>query len=108
MYAEHKDQGLVLIGIHSTRGGEKAADFVKEQGITWPIAVDREGATQAAFAADSFPDYYVIDRQGRVRVADLANGDLDRAIEMLLAEPKPEPAPKKKTPADKPGAKGKP
>ena len=39
-----------------------------------------------AFAVDSFPDYYLIDRKGKLRVADLANSDLDRAIEILLKE----------------------
>ena len=39
-----------------------------------------------AFAVDSYPDYYLIDRNGNVRVADLANGDLDRAVEILLKE----------------------
>ena len=32
LWARHKDQGLVLIGVHSTMGGEKMAAFVKEQG----------------------------------------------------------------------------
>lgn len=76
--------------MHSTKGGEKAADFVAEQGITWPIAIDVAQGTQTAFAADSFPDYYIIDRAGNVAVADLANGELDRAIEHFLAQPAPD------------------
>ena len=36
---------------------------------------------------DSYPDYYVIDRAGKLRVADLANADLEKAIKTLLAEP---------------------
>lgn len=63
--------------------------FAEEQGITYPLAIDSTGATAAAFAVDSFPDYYLLDRSGKVRFADLANGELDRAIEMLLAEKAP-------------------
>ena len=35
---------------------------------------------------DSFPDYVVIDRKGIVRVVDLKNEELEKAIKMLLAE----------------------
>lgn len=73
--------------------------YVKEQKIPYPVAADTEGKTQAAFHADSFPDYYLIDRAGKVRFADLANKDLDRAIALLLKEKAPskgaKPAPKK-------------
>ncbi len=65
------------------------AAFAEEQGIDYPIAIDVEERTKTAFAVDSFPDYYLIDRAGNLRVADLANGDLDRAVELLLAEEPP-------------------
>lgn len=84
-----KDQGLVLIGIHTKNRGEKMAEYAKEVEIPFPLAVDVDGKTVAAFAVDSYPDYYLIDRAGNLRVADLANGDLERAIGVLLAEPDP-------------------
>lgn len=65
------------------------AGFAEEQGIDYPIAIDVEDRTKKAFRVDSFPDYYLIDRAGNLRVADLANGDLDRAVEVLLAEEAP-------------------
>ena len=86
MQERYKDQGLVLIGVHTQRGSEKMAKLAKDVGINYPIAVDRNGKTVAAYAVDSYPDYYVIDRSGKLRFADLGNADLDRAIEMLLAE----------------------
>ena len=86
LYEKHKDKGLVVIGIHTKSQGEKMADYVVEAGLTWPIALDTEGDTVKAFAVDSFPDYYLIDRKGNLRVADLANSDLDRAVESLLDE----------------------
>jgi hypothetical protein len=33
-----------------------------------------------------YPDYYIIDRKGVLRWADFANGDVEKAIEFLLAE----------------------
>jgi len=31
--ARYKDQGLVLIGVHTANGGEQMAGFVEKQGI---------------------------------------------------------------------------
>lgn len=62
------------------------AEFAKTNEIPYPIAIDVEGKTVGAFAVDSFPDYYLIDRAGNLRVADLANADLERAVQVLLAE----------------------
>ena len=82
----YEDQGLVLIGVHTTRGGEDMADYVADSGIDYPVAIDVDSQTTSAFAVDSYPDYYLIDRAGNLRVADLANGDLERALGVLLAE----------------------
>lgn len=64
-------------------------DFVREQEIPYPVAIDTNGETVAAFHVDSFPDYYVIDRSGNLRVADLANAELERVIKILLDENAP-------------------
>ena len=88
--ARYKDQGLVLIGVHTANGGEQMAGFVEKQGIDYPVAIDRPGKlTVGAFAVDSFPDYYVVDRAGNLRVADLQNGALEATVQLLLAEPAP-------------------
>lgn len=86
LYRRTKDQGLVLIGIHSDPDVEKMRAAVKENGLDYPIAQDGAKKTMQAMHADSFPDYYLIDRSGKVRFADLANAELDRAVELLLKE----------------------
>ncbi|NNE93478.1 MAG: TlpA family protein disulfide reductase [Verrucomicrobiales bacterium] len=85
IHNKYKDR-VVLIGVHSKSGGDKMAAFVKENKIPYPVAHDAEGKTQKAFVADSFPDYFVIDKKGVLRVADLANSELDKAIEAMLKE----------------------
>jgi peroxiredoxin len=89
LYAKHEDEGLVVIGVHTTNQGEKMPEFVKQENLTWPIAVDVQGKTVGAFAVDSYPDYYIIDRSGKLRIADMANSEVDRAVLALLAEPAP-------------------
>lgn len=97
---KHKDQGLVVIGVHTTNGADKMTAFVDEQKITYPVCIDVDNATTKAFAVDSYPDYYLIDRAGRLRVADLQNGALDGAIAALLAEKAPADAAKKDAKAE--------
>ena len=38
------------------------------------------------YRVDSYPDYYLIDRKGILRYADIANAEIDRAIKKLLKE----------------------
>ena len=75
--------------MHTKNAAERMAPFAKKNAIPYPIAIDTDGKTVKAFAVDSFPDYYVIDRAGKLRVADLANKELDRVIEILLKEKAP-------------------
>ena len=89
LYSRYKDQGLVLIGVHTKSRAEGMADAVLENEIGYPVAADIEGKTVESFRVDSFPDYYLIDRSGKLRVADLANSDLERVIKILLKEKAP-------------------
>jgi thiol-disulfide isomerase/thioredoxin len=89
MLAKYKDKGLVVIGVCHTEGADKMADTAKEKGIQYPIAADIEGKTVKAFNVDSFPDYYIIDRSGKLRIADCNNDKVEEAVEALLAESAP-------------------
>ena len=54
--------------------------------VPYPVAVD--AGANAAYRANSFPDYYLIDRSGVLRWADIANADVEKAIGILLKEKK--------------------
>jgi hypothetical protein len=75
-----------LIGIHSDPNKEKMQEVVKQLGMSWPILFDGDRKYMKALAADSFPDYYIVDRKGVLRFADLANKEVERAVETLLKE----------------------
>ena len=89
---KHADAGLVVLGVHTTNGADKMPAFVEEQQITYPMCIDIDNATTSGFAVDSYPDYYLIDRAGNLRVADLQNSALDDAVVALLAEKGQAPA----------------
>lgn len=86
LQAEFADQGLVVVGVCNSRGGEKMLETAKEHGITYPIARDRGNATVERYQVNGYPDYYLIDRQGVLRIADLRNGSVRDAVVALLDE----------------------
>ena len=93
LHEKYGDQGLVILAIHSQRGREKCAGFVADKKIPYVVCEDHNGTMTKAFYVDGFPDYQIIGRDGKVRVADLQNAAVDQAVKALIAEP----APKKKT-----------
>jgi thiol-disulfide isomerase/thioredoxin len=94
LYEKHKKDGLVIIGVHTKSQGDKMAAYVGQENIPYPVCIDSDGKTVNAFHVDSYPDYYLIDRNGILRVADLANTELENAINILLKEPTVVPASK--------------
>ena len=79
-------QGLTIIGVCHPKGAETMTAMVKEKGIRYPVAADATGALNKAWKVDGYPDYYLIDRAGNLRVADCKNGKVEEAIQALLAE----------------------
>ena len=86
MAKKYADKGVIIIGVCAPRGGEKMPETVKSRGIKYPVAIDVDGATMKAFKANSFPDYFIIDRKGNLRWGDVANRDAEKAIQLLLKE----------------------
>ena len=94
LHEKYGEKGLVIVGVHTVKDAGKAAGFVRDQEIPYAVAIDRKGKedkgiTVETYRVDSFPDYYLVDRKGILRFADLANSELDEALEVLLAEPAP-------------------
>jgi thiol-disulfide isomerase/thioredoxin len=83
---KYGDDGLVIIGICSTLGSENLKEAVETFGIEYPVCVDVDNQTNKAYGPNGYSDYYLIDRQGKLRIADCANGKLEEAVEALLSE----------------------
>jgi cytochrome c biogenesis protein CcmG, thiol:disulfide interchange protein DsbE len=88
LQSKYADQGVVIIGICAARGSERMKQTAKDKGIKYPIAIDVDGNTNKRFRANSYPDYFVIDRAGNLRWGDIVNNDVEKAIKILLAETK--------------------
>ena len=90
LYAEFAEQGLVVIGVCATLEGFALPNVAEQYELAFPACVDADNRTNRAFGPNGYPDYYLLDRSGALRIADLKHDHLRDAIEALLAEPAPE------------------
>jgi thiol-disulfide isomerase/thioredoxin len=93
-HEKYKDQGLVVIGIHSPEFAfEKSLRNVEREvrdlQIAYPVAVDNDYALWRAFSNSYWPAHYFVDAQGNIRHTHFGEGEYDvseRVIQELLAE----------------------
>jgi thiol-disulfide isomerase/thioredoxin len=84
--SDNEAKGLVVVGVHHADGWEGAADAAKKAGVTFRYAHDAKNAFRGALKADSDPDFYLIDRAGQLRYADIQTQSVASATSALLAE----------------------
>jgi thiol-disulfide isomerase/thioredoxin len=91
----YKDQGLVIIGVHTpefpyereTAGLQKA---MRRFHIEYPVAQDNHYATWQAYNNQYWPAQYLIDRDGKIVGQHFGEGgyeEMEQAIRDLLAKP---------------------
>jgi len=95
-YAQLQQRGLVVIGIDLAdgektqgRGEAEISQFVKQYGVSYPIALDVEGKVANAFRIYPIPTSYFIDPQGNiryVRVSTLTSKEVVSLFENLQQE----------------------
>ena len=91
VYRAYKDLGFVVIGLNTTFQDSEpdAAAFVGELGLTFPVALDRNGAVSRDYQLRALPSTYFIDRNGVIRSAVFGamNGALIQSkVEELIKE----------------------
>jgi thiol-disulfide isomerase/thioredoxin len=90
--SEYGPQGLQIIGVHTPEFTfERTRPYVDrvlhDLGVTYPIAQDNEYRTWRAWDNVAWPAFYLLDRQGRVRLLREGEGhsaEIEDAIQALL------------------------
>jgi cytochrome c biogenesis protein CcdA/thiol-disulfide isomerase/thioredoxin len=93
-YNKYKDQGLVVIGVHTPEFAfeklESNVEAATQQfGITYPVVLDNEYRTWNAFQNQFWPREYLVDIDGYIVHDHAGEGDYDateQAIRQALAE----------------------
>ncbi len=90
----YRDSGLVIVGVHAPefafeRNAENVKNAAEKAGLQYPIALDNDFATWAAYENSYWPATYLIDKDGEVRRTHFGEGEYketEQAIRALLTE----------------------
>ncbi|MFB6355606.1 MAG: TlpA family protein disulfide reductase [bacterium] len=81
---KHRKNPVMLIGVDVGETREKVENFVRSQGIKYPVALDQDSLS-SKFDVSSFPTTVVIDAKGRVRLYEVGQiSNLDVTFSDLL------------------------
>ncbi len=83
---QYKDKDLIVVGVHHPDGYEGIASSKAVKKLTFRYALDKNGAFRKALLVDQDPDFYVIDRAGRLRYADIESASVSQAVSSLVSE----------------------
>lgn len=90
LYAEYKDQGLEIIGIHAPEFDHERDPVAVEEatvrlGVDWPVALDTEKTNFRSWQTNRrfWPRVYVLDQNGDVRYDHIGEGDYDGLDEIV-------------------------
>ncbi len=101
--AQYAKDGLVVVIAHHPEGFADADAELKKpipQGQHLFYAHDAKGDFRKALFSDQDPDFYVIDRAGQLRFADVATDAIDHAVQIVCAETREQAAGLNKNIAD--------
>lgn len=83
---EEQGDALAVVAIHPTEGADAAEMYSSPLLMPWPVGIDEADKTKGAWAVDSYPNFYLVDRGGKVRFADVYPEQLEEAVKMLVGE----------------------
>jgi len=88
MAEKYGKDGLVVVAVHADQGWGEAKKPKAPEGATFLLAHDSGDKFRKAMSVDADPDFYLIDRAGQLRFADVVNESVEDAVKGLLAESK--------------------
>lgn len=81
--------GLIVVGVHGPQGWKEAKKpKADSEGATLLLAHDENGEFRKALHQDQDPDFYIIDRAGQLRFADITTESAEAGVEFLIKESK--------------------
>ena len=85
LYAQYKDQGVVVVGISLDEDLKLVKEMVTSKGISWPQVSDADKTLQKLYNIKGTPSYYLLDPDGKIVAKDLPSFKrLSAAIDDLL------------------------
>jgi thiol-disulfide isomerase/thioredoxin len=87
LYSQYSDN-VEFLGLVDPKGSDDLPNTVKKWGIKFPVAVDTAGEIQKRFHSHAYPSVYVIDRNEKLRCANIRAKYLKATLDELVNEAK--------------------
>jgi peroxiredoxin len=81
VYEQHKDQGFTVLAVDVQEGDAQVTAFADEQGLTFPILIDRDGSVAARYQVRAMPSTFFVDQAGVIREVTLGGPMTEAFIE---------------------------
>lgn len=85
---KHGANGLIVVAAHAPAEWASAAKPEAPKDSVFLLAHDKDGAFRKSIQSDADPDFYVIDRAGQLRFADVDTASVEAACEAVVKESK--------------------
>lgn len=84
LYAQHLDQGVIVVGISLDDELKPLQEMVTSKDMAWPQIHDADKSLMRLFNVKGTPTYFLIDREGKMVAKDIPMKKLGSAIDDLL------------------------
>ena len=81
-------ESVQFVGINVREDQQQAVDYVKSNGISYPIALDLDGQVASRYGITGFPTTYFLDEEGRIvarYVGSLSPEQVESYLQQLLS-----------------------
>ena len=72
VHRQYKDRGLVVLAINIEESKAKVAAWVKAKHVSFPVALDPDGAVTGRYKVTATPTVFIVGRDGKL--VGVANG----------------------------------
>jgi len=87
---KYAKRGLAVVGIDELESASKAQSFLTQYHLSYPAAVDTDGAALRDFGGIGLPVHIFIDRSGKIKLirqGEMSPAEIEAAIRSILPSP---------------------
>jgi thiol-disulfide isomerase/thioredoxin len=66
LHRRYREDGLEFVAVDIMENAAQVRDFLKDNGYTFPVALDAKGSVSGGYGIQAVPSTYILDRDGKI------------------------------------------